>query len=223
MFGKRLHNDGRLTECPRQPVTILKKWYEDSRFCMPQGSILMQSSTAHQWPYPAYLFGRGAWAAVDILHFLPDVPITFMGEVNGDAYRLGTQARYQAEKSTVKSGSNMKKTNSQLLLALSAGAAATEDTTQEEEKKEDTGLGVRVSSSNNLLAGVSPDNFKKTESVIEKEFKQGIGASEGFDLAKISSHYNHRRMLRREKMVFRYGELAALRCMNEESAQDPSG
>lgn len=60
---------------------------------------MLQSSTAHQWPYPAYLFGKGTWAAVDILHFLPDVPITFMNEVQGDVYRLGSKSSmFQAEK-----------------------------------------------------------------------------------------------------------------------------
>lgn len=49
-----------------------------------------------------------------------------------------------------------------------------------------------------------------------------MGANQGFDLSKIHSHYNHRRMLRREKMVFRYGELAALRCMSNEMADDDS-
>ena len=85
---------------------------------------MLQSSTAHQWPYPAYLFGRGAWAAVDILHFLPDIPITFNGEVNGEVYRLGSSmSMFQADKQAVKSGSNMKRTGSQLLLALSSGGA----------------------------------------------------------------------------------------------------
>ena len=120
MFGKRLHNDGRITECEKEPVTILKKWYEESRFCMPQGSIMMQSSTAHQWPYPAYLFGKGTWAAIDILHFLPDVPITFMNEVFGDVYRLSDSvSMHQAEKQSVKSGTGMKKSNSSMMLALS--------------------------------------------------------------------------------------------------------
>lgn len=32
----------------------------------------------------------------------------------------------------------------------------------------------------------------------------------GYDLSKISSHYEHRRRLRREKMVLRYGELVPL-------------
>jgi len=50
----------------------------------------MQSSSAHVWPYPAYLYGKGTWAAVDILYFMPDVPITFMGEIEGEVYRIGT-------------------------------------------------------------------------------------------------------------------------------------
>lgn len=37
-----------------------------------------------------------------------------------------------------------------------------------------------------------------------------MGPQEGFDLSKISSHYEHRRRLRREKMVLRYGELIPL-------------
>lgn len=49
----------------------------------------MQSSTAHSLPYPAFLYGKGTWAAIDILFFMPDVPITFMGELNGDIYKVG--------------------------------------------------------------------------------------------------------------------------------------
>ena len=47
-----------------------------------------------------------------------------------------------------------------------------------------------------------------------------MGARQGYDLTKIGSHYNHRRMLRRDRMVFRYGELVALRCMNDEQSKD---
>lgn len=67
----------------------MKKWHEDSHRWLPEGSILMQSSTSHSWPYPAYLYGKGTWAAVDILYFMPDIPITFMGETIGDVLKLG--------------------------------------------------------------------------------------------------------------------------------------
>jgi len=112
---------------------------------------MMQSSTAHQWPYPAYLYGKASWAAVDILYFLPDIPITFMGEVDGEVMRIGQTHVYQTEKKDVKSGTGMKKSGSQLMLALAADEN-TEDPADRGETKKDTGLGVRVSSGSNLNA-----------------------------------------------------------------------
>ena len=97
LFGKKLHRDGRITESEPEQVISLRKWYEDSRRCLPEGSIMMQSSTAHSWPYPAYLYGKGTWAAVDILYLMPDIPITFMGEVDGEVLRLGQTSVFQAE------------------------------------------------------------------------------------------------------------------------------
>jgi len=84
-----LHADGRLEKQEKGNVGVIKNWYEDTRKYLPNGSILMQSSTSHSMPYPAYLYGRGAWAAIDILFFMPDVPITFMGELDGDVYKVG--------------------------------------------------------------------------------------------------------------------------------------
>ena len=84
LFGKKLHRDGRLTKLDKkESVVALKNWYDESHKAVPEGTILLQSSTAHSWPYPAYLYGKGTWAAVDILYFMPDVPITFMGETDG--------------------------------------------------------------------------------------------------------------------------------------------
>jgi hypothetical protein len=39
----------------------------------------------------------------------------------------------------------------------------------------------------------------------ELKFKQEVGPDFGFDLNKIRSHYEHRRLLRQSKMVLRYG------------------
>ena len=44
------------------------------------------------------MYGKASWAAVDILYFMPDIPITFMGEVDGDLHRLGSSSVFQAEK-----------------------------------------------------------------------------------------------------------------------------
>jgi starch synthase len=39
------------------------------------------------WPLPALLYKRGAWAAIDVFFFFPDIPMTFMEEDKGQAYR----------------------------------------------------------------------------------------------------------------------------------------
>ena len=39
----------------------------------------------------------------------------------------------------------------------------------------------------------------------EEKFKADMGPKDGFDLKKINTHYEHRRKLRRDKMVLRYG------------------
>ncbi len=44
----------------------------------------------------------------------------------------------------------------------------------------------------------------------EEKFKADMNPREGYDLSKISSHYEHRRRLRREKMVLCYGEYIPL-------------
>jgi starch synthase len=92
LFGKKLYKDGRVQSQEVKSVTALKEWYVNTRRFLPPGSILLQSSSAHCWPYPAFLYGKGSWAAVDILYFMPDIPFTFMGEVDGEVYRLEIQS-----------------------------------------------------------------------------------------------------------------------------------
>ena len=75
-------------------VSVLKNWYVDSRKFLPEGTILIQSSSSHIWPYPAYVYGKATWAAVDILHFISDIPITFMNEIKGEVYRIGTSQMF---------------------------------------------------------------------------------------------------------------------------------
>jgi len=118
LFGKKLYKDGRVENCEKASVTVLRKWYEQSRYCLPQGSIMLQSSSATCWPYPAYLYGKGTWAAVDILFFLPDVPITFMGELDGEIYRIKQSSVFQTEKYEVLLEKGVKRVNSRLLLTL---------------------------------------------------------------------------------------------------------
>jgi hypothetical protein len=65
--------------------------------------------------------------------------------------------------------------------------------------------------SSSLLAAVNVEQSKGSDLRLkEDKFKAEIGPSQGFDLSKISSHYEHRRRLRREKMVLCYGEYIPL-------------
>ena len=116
LFGKKLMKDGQVKPCQKENVKILKNWYDNSRLFLPEGTILLQSSSAHTWPYPAYLYGKGTWAAVDILYFMQDIPITFMGEIDGEVYRIGAVSQvYQHEQVPSK---GLKRSNSLIMMAL---------------------------------------------------------------------------------------------------------
>jgi hypothetical protein len=91
LFGKKLHKDGQIEQQAPEDVVEIKRWWEDTRRYLPDGTIQLQSSTAHTLPYPAFLYGKGAWAAIDILMFMPDIPITFNGELDGDVFKVGQQ------------------------------------------------------------------------------------------------------------------------------------
>lgn len=65
--------------------------------------------------------------------------------------------------------------------------------------------------SSSLLAAVNVEQTKGSDLRLkEDKFKAEIGPSQGYDLSKISTHYEHRRRLRREKMVLCYGEYIPL-------------
>jgi hypothetical protein len=55
---------------------------------LPTGSIFIQSTTYHTWPFPALLFKRGTWAAIDLFFFLPNITMTFIGELEGKASKV---------------------------------------------------------------------------------------------------------------------------------------
>jgi hypothetical protein len=75
-------------EIGRKDVNSFKKWYESSKLAMPTGSIFIQSTTYHTWPFPALLFKRGTWAAIDLFFFLPNITMTFIGELEGKASKV---------------------------------------------------------------------------------------------------------------------------------------
>jgi len=63
----------------------------------------------------------------------------------------------------------------------------------------------RVRSGSNMAAMLIEQKQGQDLKIKEEKFKADIGPMQGFDLRKINTHYEHRRKLRREKMVLRYG------------------
>jgi hypothetical protein len=70
-----------MTGIERKPVSLFKKWYSMQRSILPPGSIVVQSTTYHTWPYPALLYKKGTWAVIDLYFMLNDIPMTFLGEL----------------------------------------------------------------------------------------------------------------------------------------------
>lgn len=84
VFGTGLRKDGTIGRLPaRRDVKAIYDWYELERTRYPQNSIVIYASSNHYSPYPVSLYGRGAWSAVDLLYFLPEIPATFVGEHGG--------------------------------------------------------------------------------------------------------------------------------------------
>lgn len=190
--GKKLEKNGTFETCERKDVSILKKWFEDRQKYMPDGAIIVQSSTGHHLPYPALLFGRGAWAAADALLLLPDIPMTFSGEQSGHAFRPNI--------------TNIYKQQTPALRLVPKPISAANLVAHGQEDIIDKPIVPRVESSTSLSAVMSLRDIKTSEQKVIKE----VGPEFGFDLTLIGHHYKHRRMIRCEHEVIRTGDLVPL-------------
>eukprot|EP01114_Cavostelium_apophysatum_P006786 TRINITY_DN1825_c0_g1_i1.p1 TRINITY_DN1825_c0_g1~~TRINITY_DN1825_c0_g1_i1.p1 ORF type:complete len:1954 (+),score=547.30 TRINITY_DN1825_c0_g1_i1:198-6059(+) len=84
IFNVELHKDGRILFSPeKRNVSSLYNWYEIERARFPQNSIILYPSSSHHIPYPTSVLAHGAWAAIDLLFFLPEIPSTYIGEQLG--------------------------------------------------------------------------------------------------------------------------------------------
>lgn len=97
MLGKQIQRNGAIESVPPNNVNIIKNWYNENYQGLPEGALLVQSSSGQVWPYPALLYGRGNWSAVDLLFALPDIPMTFMDEIDGEAYRVKITNVYESK------------------------------------------------------------------------------------------------------------------------------
>ncbi|KAM9964867.1 hypothetical protein ACTFIW_004659 [Dictyostelium discoideum] len=89
VFDKGISKDGIVFDLrQRQSVKALYDYYEMRMSTYPQNSIILYPSSTHHSPYPLQIYNAGAWAAVDLMYFLPEIPITYIGEQNGWYYHV---------------------------------------------------------------------------------------------------------------------------------------
>ena len=193
VYGQYLHRDGKLSNCEVLSVNSLRSWYESFRRKLPTGSIVIQSTTDNCWPYPAYLFRRGVWSFIDLIFFLPDIPITFMGEISGHAFRCPTVRRIQTQLEKPPAAKVSKESRENILKNIFDSVANYLEPGQ-------------VKTGACICERADITDFWNSQKGLLHE----IGPQYGFDLSKIGGHYEHRRQLRMKLEVLRTGKLVPL-------------
>ena len=198
IYGQQVNSNGAISNIEKQTVNSLRSWYEGIRKNYPSGSIVIQSTASHGTPYLSLLFRKATWSVIDLFFFLPDLPMTFLGEEAGHAFRIKTVNEFQR------------------------GNVKRENTYQYERK----GITKSLSDLKTVLFGRPDDNSQKdaiieSRSLSERATLQEIlngdnqiafeSAPEyGIDLRKIKLHYEHRRKLRHTQRVLREGRFISL-------------
>lgn len=194
IYGQHLHRDGTITTCEKVSSNSFRTWYENAHKNWPSGSIAVQSSTSHAWPYPLFLYKKGAWSYIDLLFFLPHIPITMMGELDGHGYRTKTYKHFQTQLEK-----SQKKT---IYKSLSRENMLTSVFEAEEQNFE---VG-KIKVAHCIAEKTKQEEFFSSQDMLRKE----IGPEYGFDLQKLYLHYEHRRQLRNKYQVLRTGKLVPL-------------
>ena len=236
VLGKKIQHDGKIDQVPPSDITIIKDWYNENYNDLPQGSLLIQSSCGQVWPYPALLYGRGNWSAVDLLFSLPEIPMTFMDEIDGEAFRVQITNiyEYKENKMNNNNNSNKLKTRSKSLLKLIEIKEQEKKEREEENKKplprtssllnfEDYipqyNLNESISSLINL-SGIALSQSKELENK-QMNLIKSLGPEQGFDLTKIHYHYDHHRKMRNNHICLRRGKLIYLKALDNKGQKHP--
>lgn len=101
--GKSLRRDGFVTRLPgsvRSSARTLSRLYRNDKAWLPKNPIMINCTCSHLSPLPGVLYGRRAWIAVDLLHFLPEIPMQMFGEERGRAYRVNMRSFSNSEEVT---------------------------------------------------------------------------------------------------------------------------
>ncbi|CDF38462.1 Starch synthase [Chondrus crispus] len=235
--GKSLRKDGTVGRVPgknRSTARTLSRLYRNDSDWLPKNAIMVNCTCTHSSPYPGLLYGRRSWIAVDLLNFLPEVPMTVYGEERGRAYRMNMNGVSNTEEMTeydVNFDAVLPKSpplrTGQTMPSKPKGLPPLTPPHSVERKLKMKRKGSladlrRVPSNSNLVRSRSRDDmngmsvrsvsaadFRKM-SAMEEQTRQEIGPASGYDIAQIEGHYSHRRMLRQELAALHSGFMCVL-------------
>ena len=238
MLGKKILHNGNMEQVPPENVSIIKEWYKENYQNLPEGAILVQSSSGQVWPYPALLYGRGNWSAIDLLFTLPDVPMTFMNEIDGEAYRVQITNVYTSKDNKPEENSalqsNRLKSRSKSLMRL----IEYKEQEQRERERDDNKNMPRVSSRLALneylpqydlsesissiinLSGISMKNAREIDAK-QNNLVQTLKKEDEFDLNKIKFRYDQRREMRQNHKSLKEGKLIYLNAYDNNNNVHP--
>ena len=239
MLGKKIKHNGNMESVAPENVSIIKEWYKENYQNLPEGAILVQSSSGQVWPYPALLYGKGNWSAIDLLFTLPDIPMTFMNEIDGEAYRVQitnvyTSKENKNEESSTNQGNRLKSRSKSLMKLIETTEQEQREREREEAEKKITRVGSKIALGDFLatsslsesirtiinLSGVSMQNARDIESK-QNHLVQSLKKDEGFDLTKIKYRYDQRREMRASHNCLKVGELIYLNALDNNNKVHP--
>ena len=239
ILGKKIQRDGKIEKTRPKDVSILKAWYDENYKGLPEGALLIQSSSGQIWPYPALLYGRGNWAAVDLLFALPDIPMTFMNEIDGEAYRVKVVNVYEAkDKGPTGSSTTNLLTSKKRSKSLMRLIESKQQEQREKEKTAESSPTTSQGSTSNLgdflpsynlsetissliqLSGIDVKQAKEIDNK-QKQLVNELGPQQGFDLNKIKYHYDYRRKMRYTHESLRRGRLVHLDALDHNKKVHP--
>jgi len=102
--GMSLRRDGSVAVLPphkRSTANTLARLYRADQADLPRDAILASCTCTHASPYPGALYRRRSWIAVDLLFFLPHVPVLLWGENSGRALRVDMAPVVEVEEDSV--------------------------------------------------------------------------------------------------------------------------
>ena len=240
MLGKKILHNGNMEQVPPENVSIIKEWYKENYQNLPEGAILVQSSSGQVWPYPALLYGRGNWSAIDLLFTLPDVPMTFMNEIDGEAYRVQITNVYTSRENKNEDNSplqaNKLKSRSKSLMRLieSFEQEQREKEREKDENKNMQRVGSKLALNDYLpqydlsesissiinLSGISMKNAKEIDAK-QNNLVQTLKKEDEFDLNKIRFRYDQRREMRQNHKSLKEGKLIYLNAYDNNNNVHP--